>query len=149
MLRTVLLERKRPYDYCFLYKKYTLIQRRSIPRPNAPHYPNPIYPERNLYLPLLRRLRGLYPRHIRRRPRHVRLDLRHLIRSWRLLNLLLSWHPSKPVKEQGRKDVEDDECPHDPKIPPAVFIMAAQLRQIHIRVARGAKFALVCCIWVC
>lgn len=148
----MLLDKNSAYEWVLFVQKSTttLIHRQSrhpvLQRPRQIQTQE--IPNGNPYLPLLRRLRGLYPRNIRRRPRHVRLDLRHLIRSGRLLNLLLPWHPRKPVKEQGRNDVKDDEGPHDPEIPPAVFIMAAQLRQKHIRVAHGAEFALVHCIWV-
>ena len=51
----------------------------------------------------------------------------------RLLRLLLSLrllrHPRQPVHQQRRTNVEDDESPHDPKVPPPMAILYVEARE--------------------
>lgn len=69
---------------------------------------------------------------------------------WRrtFLHLLLPRHPRQPVEEQGRRNVEDDESPHDAKVPPPRAILRAELDQIDICVRGRAEFALCCSVGV-
>lgn len=54
----------------------------------------------------------------------------HLLGLLVLLDFLR--HAEKPVQHHSPEDVEEDEHPHDTKVPPSVAVVTADSRQEHI-----------------
>ena len=65
------------------------------------------------------------------------------------MDLLLPRHPRQPIQKQRREDIKADKGPHNPEVPPSIRVVAAKLRQVLVRVAGAAEFALRSGVGVC